>query len=93
MGMTGYKIFLSQADKLGRPEPVGKPDTTKLADAIRHLNADWRNAVWIDGHFVRAVGWSDGEPECDFRLIVDAVVTDHTDLRRLLRSRDWPEEP
>lgn len=72
-------------------EPYGKPDSTDLRDAVAHLEADWRNAVWVDGVHVKAMGWH--EDHYDDRLVVNGVVSKHRDLRRLVKSRDWPETP
>jgi len=71
--------------------PEGKPDTTFLSVASAHLEVDYRNAVWIDGHFVRPVGRN--EDGVNLRLVVNGVVTSHEKLSRLVKSPEWPEEP
>ena len=93
MKLIGYKIFLSQADKADLPEPTGKPDTVMLADAIRHLLADYRNAVWVDGNFVYAKWLTVDNVEVDKKLVVNGVLTSYDDLRDLIKSHEWPEEP
>lgn len=44
-------------------------DGVSLRSAAAHLNADWRNAVVVDGVWVKMIGWNAERTECDTRMI------------------------
>lgn len=65
-------------------ESRGGDDKVSLEDAINHLEADYRNAVIINGHIIHAVGWANGEFNED--LVVDNVPTNIKDLQTIVKS-------
>lgn len=70
--------------KQARAVPSDADDRVSIRSAGRHLEADWRNAVIVDGRRVHAVGWVDGA--FDDRLVHDGTVTEHRRLSSLVKS-------